>query len=110
MLAGRPPALRRDQLDVACAGQPGGDLILHVKEVGARLVETSGPQMRAALGIDQLRVYPDPLARVLHAAFEDVSHAELATDLTGVDRLVLVGECRAARDHEDAGTAREVRR
>ncbi len=66
--------------------------------------------MRAALGIDELGVEPDSIARVLYAAFKDVPHPKLAADLAGVDRLTLVGESGAARDHEDAGTAREVRR
>src|SRR5215472_10504896 len=110
VLADRPPALRCDQLHVDGAGQPGGNLILHVERIAALLIEAFGPQMRAALGIDELSVEPDPLARVLHAAFEHVAHAELATDLTGVDRLALIGESGVARDREDARTAREVGR
>ncbi len=43
MLARRPPALRRDQLHVDAAGQPGGDLVLHVEGVGPLLVEALGP-------------------------------------------------------------------
>jgi len=108
MLARRPAALRRDQLHVDATGQPGGDLILHVEKVGAPLVEAFGPQMRPALGIDELRVEAHPLARVLHAPFEHVSHAEVTADLTAVDRLALIGERDAARDREDAGAAREV--
>src|ERR1700726_4455265 len=87
MFARRPAALRHDQLDVDGMGQAGGDLVLHIQEVGALLVEAFGPQMRAALRINELRVESDPFARVLHAAFEDVSHAELAADLAGVDRV-----------------------
>jgi hypothetical protein len=43
MLASRPAALRRDQLDMDLMGQAGGDLVLHVEEVGALLVEAFGP-------------------------------------------------------------------
>src|SRR5260370_15649499 len=110
MLAGRPPALRCDKLDVNGAGQTGGDLVLDLKEVAALLVEAFGPQMCAALGIDELRVDPDSIAHVLHAAFEHVPHAKFATDLAGVARLALLGESGAARDYEDAGTARTGRR
>src|SRR5260221_6405011 len=106
MLARRPPALRRDQLDVDGTGQPGGDLVLRVKEAGMRLVEAFGPQMRPALGIDELRIDPDPVVRVLHAAFEDEADAEFATDLAGVDRLALVSEGGAARDYEKPRSAR----
>jgi hypothetical protein len=91
-------------------GQAGGDLVLHIQEVGALLVEAFGPQMRAALRINELRVESDPFARVLHAAFEDVSHAELAADLAGVDRFALIGKSRVARDRENARAPREIRR
>src|SRR5262249_20915692 len=109
-LAYRPPTLRRDQLHVDGTGQSGGDLILHVEEVGTLLVEALRPQMRPALGIDKLRVEAEPFARVLHAAFEDIAHAELAADLAGIDQLALICESGVARDREDAGTAREVGR
>src|SRR2546423_14969999 len=105
MLAHRPPALGRDQLYMDGTGQPGSDLVLHIEKVGALLVEALGPQMRAALGIDELRIEAHPLASVLHAAFEHVSHAELTADPAGVDGLALVGKSGAAPDRKDAGTA-----
>jgi hypothetical protein len=108
MLASRPAALRRDQLDVDLMGQAGGDLVLHVEEIGPPLVEALGPKMRAAFGVDELRVESSPLTGSLHAAFEDVSHAELAADLAGVDRFALIGESGAPRDRPNAGAAREV--
>ena len=43
MLASRPAALCRDQLDVDLMGQAGGDLVLHVEEIGVLLVEAFGP-------------------------------------------------------------------
>src|ERR1700751_1814961 len=52
----------------------------------------------------------DPFVRLLHAAFEDIAHAELAADLAGIDGLSLISESGVARDHEDTGTAREVGR
>src|SRR5262249_31929943 len=110
MLAYHPPALRRDQLHVDATGQPGSDLVLHVQEVGALLVKAFGPQMCVALGVNELRVKSKPFASVLHAAFEHVSHAEVATDLASVDSFALIGKGGAAGDRKDAGTAREIRR
>src|SRR6516164_9376088 len=87
-LARRPLALRRDQLNVDGTGQAGNDLVLHLEGVGALLVEAFSPLMRAALGIDELHVEAHPFSCVLHTAFEDVSHAELAADLAGVNQFV----------------------
>ena len=72
------------------------------------LVEAFGPQMPAALGIDELRVEPHSIAGVLHAAFENVSNAQFATDLADIDRPALVGESGAAGDYKCPGTAREI--
>ena len=43
MLASRPAALRRDQLDMDLVGQAGADLVLDVEEVGALLIQAFGP-------------------------------------------------------------------
>ena len=61
MFARRPAALRRDQLDVDLTGQAGGDLVLHVEEVGALLVEALGPKMRAGLSVDELDIDAQPV-------------------------------------------------
>jgi len=97
---GRLPA--RDPIYMNGTSQSGGHLVLHVEKIGALLVEAFGPQMPAALGIDELRVEADPFARVLHAAFENIAYAELAADLAGVDRLALICKSGVARDREDA--------
>jgi hypothetical protein len=54
-LALRPLAFRRDQLDADPARQPRGDLVLHVEQIGAWLVEAFGPEMCAGVCIDDLR-------------------------------------------------------
>lgn len=64
--------------------------------------------MPAALGIDELRVEPHSPAGVLHAPLENIPHAQLVADLANVDRLVLVSESGAARDHKDTRTTREI--
>jgi hypothetical protein len=45
--------------------------------------------MRATPCIDELRVESSSLTRTLHAAFEDVSHAEFAADLASFERFAL---------------------
>ena len=64
--------------------------------------------MRATFGIDELRIKSSPLAGILHTALEDISRAELAADLAGVDQSLLIGERSVARDGENAGTTREI--
>jgi hypothetical protein len=110
MLARSAPALSRDELHVDSAGQPRGDLVLRIEEVGVRLVEAFGPKMRAALGVDELGADPDPVVRALHAAFENVTQAEPKADLANIDRPALVAAGGVARNHEEAGNAGEIGR
>jgi hypothetical protein len=44
--------------------------------------------MGARLGVDELAGDAEPLASLAHAAFQHVTHAQLAADLTDVDGLV----------------------
>ena len=83
---------------------------MHVEEVGDRLVEPLGPEMIAALGVDQLHVDAHAISAALDAAFEHVADVELAPDLFEIDRLALVGEGGVAADHEHAAHARKVGR
>jgi len=46
--------------------------------------------MRAGCGLDQLGGQADPVTRLAQAAFEDVAHAELATDLFYIDCPALI--------------------
>ena len=46
----------------------------------------------------------------LHAAFEDVAHAQFLCHLLHVDRLALVGEGRIAGDDEEPRQSRDRRR
>src|SRR6516164_10619424 len=75
------PGLRRYQFDANRPGQPGGDFILHIEEVGTRLVEPLGPEMGSGIGVDKLRVDADAAATTLHAAFHDIAHAQFAPNL-----------------------------
>ena len=83
-------------------GQPRDDFVLHVEEIGERLVEPLGPEMIAVLGVDQLHVDAHAVAAALNAAFQHVADVQLAPDLLQVDRLALVGERRVAGDDEGA--------
>ena len=65
------------------------DFILHVEQVGDRLVKALGPQVLAGFGVDQLHVHPKPVAAALHRAFEHVADVQFAPDLFHVDRLPL---------------------
>src|SRR6266849_774258 len=88
---------------VQCSRETARDLVLSLREIGAIGVEAVGPDVGAALRIDQLNVYPNLIARPPHAPFEDIADAELAADLLRVDGFSLVGECRIAGDHEASG-------
>jgi len=66
------------------------------------------PDMRAAVGVDELGIDPHLVAAGLHRAFQHIAHPQILADGFGVDRFALVGEGRVARDHEDASDAREI--
>jgi hypothetical protein len=87
-----------------------GYLVLHGKRVACVTVEPLCPQMRAGLGINQLGIDPDLIARTPYAPFQHIAHTEFVTDLLRIDRLVFVGERGIAGDHEHAGNPRQVSR
>ena len=88
--------------------EPRDDFVLHVEEIGHRLVEPLRPEMVAALGVDELDIDAHPGAGALNAALEDIANVQLAPDLLQIDALALVGESRVAPDHEGAGDARQI--
>ena len=88
---------------------PLGDLVLQVKDVLERAINAIGPDVRAAGRIDQLHGDAQAVSRLLHAAFQHVAHAELATDLLHVDCLSLVDEGRVACDDEEGTDTRQGR-
>ena len=83
--------------------QMDDDLVLHLQQIGAGGVELLGPDMGAAVGVDELGVDSGLGADKLHRALQHIAHAQVLADRLGVDRLALVGEGRVARDHELAG-------
>src|SRR5438105_2751986 len=74
-----------DQLKVERNGDPARDLVLQGEQIAYVSVEALGPQMRVALGIDQLGVDADLVARPSDASLQYIAHAKLTADLLRVD-------------------------
>ena len=106
----RASRLGGDELGVQRARQPRDDFVLHVEEIGERLVEPLGPEMVAGLGVDELHVDAHAVSAALDAAFEDIADVQLAADLFQIDGFALVGEGGVAPDHERAANARKIGR
>ena len=83
-MGGRARRLGDRQLGLQSAGDPRGDLVLQRKQIADIAVEPFGPELGAGFGIDQLDIDPHRLFRALHAAFDDITHPELAADFAGV--------------------------
>ena len=71
-----------DELGVERARQTRDDFVLHVEEIGERLVEPLGPEMIARFGVDELHVDAHAVAAALNAALEDIADVQLAADLS----------------------------
>jgi hypothetical protein len=77
------------QFDLKHAGEARDHFVLELEQVRDVFLEPVGPEMRAGLGVDELRVDAHPVEVALHRAFEHVSHAELLGDRLGVEVLAL---------------------
>jgi hypothetical protein len=77
----RASRLGASQLSVKRIGEPRDDFILHVEEIGQRLIEPFGPEMIAGFRVDELHVDAHSIAAALNAAFEYVAYVQLAADL-----------------------------
>ena len=106
----RASRLGGDKLGVERARQPRDDFVLHVEEIGERLVEPLGPEMIAGFGVDQLHVDAHAVSAALNAALQHIADVQLAADLLQIDGLALVGEGGIAPDHERAANARKIGR
>ena len=83
---------------------------MQLEQVGRVFLEAVGPDMRAGLSVDELRVHAHPVLVALHRTFEHVANAKLLANLLGVDALSLVCERGVARDDETVAEARDVGR
>jgi hypothetical protein len=61
------------------------DLILHFEEIGEGLVETVGPEMAAALGVNQLSIDAHLVLIALHRTLKHIANAEFPADFLRVD-------------------------
>ena len=86
------------------------DFVLHIEEIGKRLVETLRPKMAAGFGVNELHIDAHAIAAALNAALEDVAHIQVAADRLHVKRLALVRESRVAGDHGGASETRKIGR
>jgi hypothetical protein len=89
-------------------GEAGHDFVLHLEEIGDRLIEALGPDMTGRFGFKELDIDAHPVAAALHAAFEHVAHVEFAADLPDIGGLAFVGERCAASDDNGASDPRQV--
>ncbi len=64
----RAPRLGGDKLGVQRVCQARNDFVLHVEEIGERLIEPLGPEMIARFGVDELHVDAHSVSAALNAA------------------------------------------
>ena len=72
----RASRLGGGELGVQRVREAGDDFVLHVEEIGERLIEPLGPEMIAGFGVDQLDVDAHAGAAALDATFEDVADVQ----------------------------------
>ena len=65
------------------------DFVLHVEEVGQRLIEPLRPEMIAFFGVDELDIDAHAVSAALNAALQDIANVQLAPDLLQIDGLPL---------------------
>jgi hypothetical protein len=82
----RSCGLRRGQFEIEPDRDPGCNFVSQREEVCCVAIEPLRPQMRIALGVNQLGVDSDLVAGPLDATYEQVADTDLAADLLCVDR------------------------
>jgi hypothetical protein len=100
-----------EQLELAALTQGRGDalrdLVLDGEDVIDGAVEAERPQVAAGGCVDELGGDAQPLARALHAAFDEVSRIELAADLLDVRRALTHRERRGPGDERQVRDTRQ---
>ena len=97
--------LSDDELRIQRVSQARDDFVLHIEEIGQRLVEPLGPEMIARFGIDELHVHAHAVSAALNTAFEDIANVQLAADLLQIDVLAFIGEGGVAPDNDGSAYA-----
>ena len=85
-----------------------GDLVLHGEDIVELAVVALGPDVHVGRRVDELDGNAQPVARLAHAALDQIARAELLGDLAHVDGLSLVDEGRVARDDEQFAPAAQL--
>ena len=106
----RTSRLGGDKLGVERVSQPRDDFVLHVQEIGERLIEALGPEMIAGFGVDQLHIDAHAISAALNAPLQHITNVQLAADLLQIDGSALVGESGVPPDHERAAKTRKIGR
>ena len=75
------PCLGGSEFGIKRVGEPRYDFVLHVKEVGNRLVKAFGPKAVACFGVNQLRVHAEAVPATLHRAFKHIADVQLTSEL-----------------------------
>ena len=84
------------------------DVVLNLENVREFAVVALGPEVPAARGFDELGGNANPVTGLTNTAFEGELNAEFAAYVWDTECLVLVDECRIARDDEQSGDLAEV--
>jgi hypothetical protein len=95
------------ELDLKLNEDAANDVVLQGEELARLSVKPFAPEMVALCRVDQLGRDPKDLAGFLHAALEDITHAEVIGDGLHLDRPALVSGDRGSRDHEQLRRFRE---
>ena len=66
-------------------GEPRDDLVLHVEEIGERLVEPLGPEVMTRFSVYELDIDAHAVAAALDAAVENIADVQLAPDRLHVE-------------------------
>src|SRR5947209_9505044 len=103
---GRSGGFGADQVEIQRDRNLTRYLVKQPEQVVGGLLEAIGPDMKVGLGVDQLGIDADPISNPAHAALQDVTNAQVATDLSAVDQLIAISERRVAGDHDHVGNAR----
>jgi len=78
-------SFRGDQVEIECNRDPARNLVLQGEQLARLAIKPLRPEMCVGLGVDQLGVDADLIARPADAAFEYIAHTQLAPNLLGVD-------------------------
>ena len=106
----RASRLDGDKLGVQRVRQTRDDLILHIEEIGERLIEPLGPEMIAGFGVDKLHVDAHAISAALNASLKDITDVQFPPNRLRVERFASICDRRIAGDHERPQDARKISR